>query len=192
MVMLAFAVTPRKRREDRERTVEIRDRVDGWIAEGVLGRHIPLRRLRRGVESGARRLHRGAFRWSSLGARFTGCSSECCRPSGSRRAARGRGGPRGRRACGPARAAAAAPRRARGRRARRSPAARPEAHLRCRRPARVRGTPAGPASVSAAPSSPRRRSPGAGRAASRAPGSASVCAGSAWRLWSWNGSRSRS
>ena len=37
VVLLAFAVTPKKRREDRERTAEILDRVDRWIAEGVLG-----------------------------------------------------------------------------------------------------------------------------------------------------------
>jgi glutathione S-transferase len=36
-VMLAFGVTPAQQREDRERTGEILDRVDGWIAEGVLG-----------------------------------------------------------------------------------------------------------------------------------------------------------
>jgi glutathione S-transferase len=35
--MLGFAVTPRKQREDRARTGETLDRVDGWIAEGVLG-----------------------------------------------------------------------------------------------------------------------------------------------------------
>lgn len=37
MVMLAFAVTPGKQREDRAHTGEILDRVDGWIVEGVLG-----------------------------------------------------------------------------------------------------------------------------------------------------------
>ncbi len=37
MVALAFGVTAEKKREDRERTGEILDRIDGWMAEGVLG-----------------------------------------------------------------------------------------------------------------------------------------------------------
>jgi glutathione S-transferase len=36
MVVLAFRATPARRRDDRERTGEILDRVDRWIAEGVL------------------------------------------------------------------------------------------------------------------------------------------------------------
>jgi glutathione S-transferase len=35
-VLVAFRVTKEQRREDRERTGEILDRVDAWIAEGVL------------------------------------------------------------------------------------------------------------------------------------------------------------
>jgi glutathione S-transferase len=35
-VMVAFGVTEERLREDRERTGEILDRVDGWIADGVL------------------------------------------------------------------------------------------------------------------------------------------------------------
>ena len=90
MVMLAFAVTPRKRREDRERTAEILDRVDGWIAEGVLGGE-QLHCADYAVASSLALVdYIVELRRSSLGARFTGCSSECCRPSGSRRAARGR------------------------------------------------------------------------------------------------------
>lgn len=37
MVLLAFGVTKEQQREDRERTGEMLDRVDGWIGEGVLG-----------------------------------------------------------------------------------------------------------------------------------------------------------
>ena len=36
MVLLAFRVSPQQKREDRERTGEILDRIDAWIAEGVL------------------------------------------------------------------------------------------------------------------------------------------------------------
>jgi glutathione S-transferase len=36
MVLLAFGVTKEQRRDDRERTPEILDRVDAWIADGVL------------------------------------------------------------------------------------------------------------------------------------------------------------
>jgi hypothetical protein len=36
MVLVAFRVTNEQQRDDRERTGEILDRVDAWIAEGVL------------------------------------------------------------------------------------------------------------------------------------------------------------
>lgn len=36
MVLVAFRVTKEQQRDDRERTGEILDRVDAWIAEGVL------------------------------------------------------------------------------------------------------------------------------------------------------------
>jgi glutathione S-transferase len=39
MVLVAFGVTEAKRRQDRERTGEILDRVDGWIEDGVLNGH---------------------------------------------------------------------------------------------------------------------------------------------------------
>ena len=35
-IVVAFGVTPRRRREDLRLTGEILDRVDAWIAEGVL------------------------------------------------------------------------------------------------------------------------------------------------------------
>ena len=58
MVLVAFRVTNEQQRDDRERTGEILDRVDAWIAEGVLNGEQPaLRRLRGRLEPRARGVH---------------------------------------------------------------------------------------------------------------------------------------
>ena len=192
MVILAFAVTPRKRREDRERTAEILDRVDGWIAEACSAASsstAPTTPWRRAWRSSTTSWSSGR---SSLGARCTGCSSECCRPSaavGGQRAVE----------CDHAAVERAHPRAqppaldARGRaRASSCPAAlrkltfsMPAPSTRARHACRLSLS-----SGRAQQSSPAQSRSRASRLASSA--CTSVCAGSAWRLWSWNRSRSRS